>query len=72
MKVHSIADLERLPYVGPVLAGLLTALGVTDDDLPDIVPEPPQFTSDEEAAAWVKAHLPAVAAKVARLEGDQS
>jgi len=43
-----------------------------DADLPDIAPEPPQFASDEEAAAWVKANLPAVADKVARLEGGAS
>lgn len=73
MKLPTIAELENASSLGPILASILTALGVTDDDLPDIVPDPPsRFASDDEAAAWVQAHMPAVAAKVEALEGGLS
>ncbi|SKU70762.1 Uncharacterised protein [Mycobacteroides abscessus subsp. massiliense] len=60
-------DPGPLRPVAESLAQLLEAMGVDDDDLPEIVPDPPVFNSDDEAAAWVSKHFPKVAEKLAGL-----
>lgn len=68
MKV-SIAEFAAMPIVGPTIASILTALGINDDDLPHIMPVPPTFATEEEAAAWAMANMPDVARKILELEG---
>lgn len=56
-----------LQPVAESFAQLLQAIGICDEDLPDIVPDPPAFESDDAAVAWVTTHFPKVAQKLADL-----
>lgn len=43
MRMPKLAELVEAPFVGPLIAGLVDVFGITDDDLPDIVPGPDEW-----------------------------
>lgn len=45
-----IAELRTAPLLGSTLADLLDGFGITDSDLPDIVPADLDFADEDELA----------------------
>jgi hypothetical protein len=70
MRYPKISDLTTNDMfgLGPAIASIFQAAGITDEDLPDIVPDDLDY-DDKDAVAK---HFPGVVAKITALCGETS